>query len=182
MSVWDLTEEDKNNMRRAGWSNQAIELFAAQENIGELEDADVCHTSRTEIGMAVRFCIRVEEGRVVSASYSYQGCPALAAICAAITRLSLNKTIDEAESVTAADVWEMLGGLPEGHDKDVGFALGTFKETVKIYGDQKRLTKAQHDAYTHICGLTGLQLDELDTIPCGECLWIQNCENDHVII
>jgi NifU-like protein involved in Fe-S cluster formation len=132
--------------------------------------------------MAVRFCILVEEGRVASASYSYQGCPALAAICAAITRLSQSMTIDEAESITAADVWEVLGGLPEGHDKDVGFALGTFKETVNIYRDQKRLTKAQHDAYFHFCGLTGQQLDESDTIPCGECPWLQNCENDHVII
>lgn len=182
MSIWDLTEEDKINMRRAGWSDQAIELFAAKENIGELEGADVCHTARTDVGEAVRFCIRVEEGSIVSASYSYQGCPALAATCAAITQLSLNKTIDEAESVTAANVWEMLGGLPEGHDKEVSFALRAFKETVKIYRDMKKLSKAQHDAYTHICGLTGQQLDESDTIPCGECPWIQNCENDHVII
>lgn len=182
MSIWDLTEEDRANMRRAGWSDQAIELFEAKGYVGELEDASVCHTARTEVGEAARFCIRVEGGKIVAAKHSYQGCPALAATCAAITRLSLGRTIDESESLTAANVWGVLGGLPEGHDKDVSFALSTFKETLRIYRDQKRLTKTQHDDYLHICGLTGRQLDESDTIPCDECPWLQNCENDHVII
>ena len=182
MSIWDLTEEDRANMRRAGWSDQAIELFEAKESVGELEDASVCHMARTEAGEAARFCIRVEEGRIAAARHSYQGCPALAATCAAITRLSQGKTIDEAGSLTVADVWGALGGLPGGHDREVSFPLGAFIETLNIFREQKRLIKAQHDSYTHICGLTGRQLEESKADPCDECPWLQNCENDHTII
>lgn len=182
MSVWDLTDEEKNNMRKAGWSDSAIAYFTKGDYLGPLESADVCHMARTETGMAVRFCIRVSEGRIESAKFTYQGCPAFAAICTAVAEGSLSKTFDEVESTSGADIWEIIGGLPEGHEKDVEFVLGAFRETLTIYRKQKRVTREQHEVYQHICGLTGRQLDDLDSDPCGECPWIQNCENDHVVI
>ncbi len=153
MSIWDLTEEDKKNMRTAGWSDKAMELFGRREKLGELEGANVCHTGRTEHGEGIRFCIRVEEGRIVDARYSYQGCPALAATGAAILEVTLNRTVEEAEASTGSDVWSILWGLPEGHDEQVEFVLRTFKETLRIYRGQRRLTKGQHDGYLHFCGL-----------------------------
>jgi len=182
MSIWDLTEEEKANMRRAGWSDQAIELFELRDQLGDLKDADVCHTSRTKRGEAVRFYIRIENEKIIKVKYSYQACPAVAATCSAIAKLAISKTIDEAESVIKSSVWEMLGSLPDGHDDHIDFVLRTFRETVKIYKEQKRLTKKQHKKYLHICGLTGRQLEELETIPCDDCPWVQNCENSHIII
>lgn len=182
MSIWDLTEEDKTNMRRAGWSDQALGFFERKDHLGELEGSDVCHTSRKEDGKAVRFCICVEEGKITYTKYSYQACPAIAATCSAIANSVIDKNVNDVESITTSDIWKILGELPEGHEEEVDFVLKTFKETVKIYMNQKKLTKSQHDNYLHICNLTGRQLEELDSIPCGNCSWLQNCENDHRIV
>lgn len=182
MSIWDLTDEDRKSMRVAGYSEKALDLYNNPEYIGELEDPSVCHTGISSKGERLRFCLKVDEGEIMDASYSYRGCPALSATAAATVKVIVHKTIVEADSITKIDVWRVLGSLPPGHEEHVEFSLKTMSETLKIYANQKRLTPVEHEVYAHFCGLTGKAIDELDIVPCSDCSLVQNCENDHLVI
>lgn len=182
MSIWDLTDEDKKSMRVAGFSEKALDLYNDSELIGVLENPSVCHTGESTHGEQLMFCIKVEKSKITKASYTYRGCPGLSASSAATIRTILNSSPLDAASITHKDVWKVLGSLPPGHEEHVEFALNTMKETLEIYANQKRLTPEEHLNYQHLCGMTGNELEELDVIICSNCPYVQNCENDHVII
>lgn len=182
MSIWDLTDEDRRSMRAAGYSEEALDLFDKRKNVGDLDGANVCHADESPHGERVRFYINVDKDRIKGVSYVYRGCPALAAVAAATVELTVNKTIEEANTIIPSDVWRLLKSLPPGHEEQVEFCVNTMKDTLNIYSNQKRLTKKEHQSYRHFCDLTGKEIDELEIIHCAECPMVQNCENDHIIV
>lgn len=182
MSIWDLTDEDRKSMGAAGYSEEALDLFNDREHLGELEEPSVCHTVDTPKGERLRFCLKVDEGEIADASYSYRGCPALSATAAATVKVVIHKTIGEANSITENDVWHVLGSLPPDHEDHMEFSIKTLRETLDIFANQKRLTPEEHSVYEHFCGLTGKEVDEMEIVPCSDCSLVQNCENDHVLI
>lgn len=178
----ELTDIDKKSMHKAGYSHRALELMNKNDYIMEVENSNVCHTCKNPQGEDLRFCIKVGDGNIVDASYSFRGCPALAATAAAIVELVLGNTLENAKSINVSKVRKFLGSLPPGHEEHIEFSVNVMKETVNIYSNQKQLTFAEHKVYKHICGVKGSELDEIDIIPCEDCPLIQNCENDHIII
>jgi len=166
----------------AGYSEKALDLYNDPELIGELEDPSVCHTGESDHGDRLRYCLKVEKGKIVKASYTYRGCPALSASAAATIRVILNRSTVETVPFTSEDIWKFLGSLPSGHEGHVEFALKTMKETLGIYADQKQLVPEDHVSYKHLCGMTGKELEELEVMICSNCSFVQNCENDHMII
>ena len=182
MSIWELTDEDRRSMRAAGYSDRALDLFNDPRYLGEIEAPNVCHTGGSEQGERLRFCLTVEGGRVVEASYTYRGCPALSSAAAATIEAAHGRTTEEAEQLTPSDVWNVLESLPPGHEGQVEFSLRTLKETLDILRCQKRMTIEEHTRYRHLCGLTGEELETLVTVPCSSCEFVQNCENDHILV
>lgn len=182
MSIWDLTDEDRKSMGVAGYSEKALDLFNDREHLGELEAPSVCLTVDTLQGERLRFCLKVNEGEIVDVSYSYRGCPALSATAAATVKVVIHKTIDEANTITENDVWQVLDSLPPDHEDHIEFSIKTMKEALKTFANQKRLTPEEHSVYEHFCGLTGKEVDEMEIVPCSNCSLVQNCENDHVLI
>lgn len=169
-------------MHEGGFSYKALELMVNSDYIKEINDANVCHTKKSPIGEQLRFCIKVDEGKIVDASYTYQGCPALAASAAAAVETVLGKTVVSAKAIAKSNLWAALEALPSGHDEHVEFSVEAMTETIDIYSKQKQLTFEEHKVYKHLCGETGESLDELDVSPCEDCPLVQNCENDHIII
>ena len=182
MSIWDLTDEDRKSMNAAGFSMKALDLFSHQEYREALEEPSVCHTGESKAGEKLRFCIKVHNDIIAQASYTYQGCPALATSAAAAVQNILDSNVAEAKSISINDIWEALGSLPRGHDDHVDFALKTMIETLDIYLSQKHMGQKEHEEYMHLCGFTGKELDELDTGPCSNCAFVQSCENDHDVM
>ena len=182
MSIWDLSDEDRKSMKAAGFSRKALDLFTYREYLGVIEEPSVCHTGESKAGEKLRFCIKVHNDIIAQASYTYQGCPALATSAAAAVQNILDSNVAEAKSISINDIWEALGSLPRGHDDHVDFALKTMIETLDIYLSQKHMGQKEHEEYMHLCGFTGKELDELDTGPCSNCAFVQSCENDHDVM
>lgn len=182
MSIWDLTDEDRRQMRKAGFSNKALDYFNDRTYQGELENPSVCHTESSDGGERLRLCLMIREGRIIDGSYIHQGCPALVATAAATIDLAIGKTIEEASSFTTSDVWQILESLPHGHDEHVDFSLRTLHEALMIFSKQKQLNEKEHYEYIHFCGLTGKDLEDLSHDICSNCELVQNCENDHILI
>jgi NifU-like protein involved in Fe-S cluster formation len=182
MSIWDLTDEDRKQMKKAGFSNKALDYFNDRTYQGELENPSVCHTESSYSGERLRLCLKIQGGRIIDGSYIHQGCPALVASAAATIDLVVGKTIKDASSLTNTNIWQVLGSLPQGHNEHVDFCLQTLQKTLMIFSKQKQFNNEEHDKYVHFCGLSGKELETLSHGLCSNCELVQNCENDHILI
>ena len=96
------------------YSEIVLEHFRHPHNVGAIPAA----TATAEVvnpvcGDILRLSVRVEEGRISAARFKTQGCVASIAASSMLTDLLTGKTRDEARSITAAQISESLGGLPQ---------------------------------------------------------------------
>lgn len=110
---------------RSEWSPIVMEHFNNPHNVGEIEDADAFGIGGDlNCGDSMVLFIKVEKGRITNSSFLVQGCVAAIAASSMTTELVKGKKLEEAETITAEDITEALGGLPEyklhcsvlGHD------------------------------------------------------------------
>ncbi len=81
--------------------------------MGEMDRADgVGNATNPVCGDTMRLFIRVEDQRIVEASFLTFGCGAAIAASSMTTEMIKGKTIEEALRISDQDVVEALGGLP----------------------------------------------------------------------
>ena len=88
--------------------------FGNPHNAGDLLDA----TAQAEVcnpvcGDVLRLAVRMESGRIAAARFKAQGCVAAIAAGSLLTDLLAGKNAAEAGRITAQELSDELGGLPE---------------------------------------------------------------------
>jgi nitrogen fixation NifU-like protein len=98
----------------AGSYNQIVmDHFAHPRNRGEMENADgVGEAQNPACGDTMRLFIKVEENRIIDATFLTFGCGAAIASSSITTELIKGKTIEEALTISNQMVAQALGGLP----------------------------------------------------------------------
>lgn len=96
------------------YSAEVLDHFRHPRHPGELENASaVAEASNPVCGDMVKLWVRVEQGRVTAARFKAAGCvPAIACASWLAARISGGLSVDEARSITAAEIERGLGGLP----------------------------------------------------------------------
>uniref|UniRef100_Q07HZ2 Nitrogen fixation protein NifU n=1 Tax=Rhodopseudomonas palustris (strain BisA53) TaxID=316055 RepID=Q07HZ2_RHOP5 len=92
------------------------EHFANPKNVGVLAEANaVGSVGALDYGDAVKLMLRIDPAtdRIEQARFQTYGCSSAIAASSAITEMIIGKSIDEALEISAADVAEFLGGLPD---------------------------------------------------------------------
>jgi nitrogen fixation NifU-like protein len=96
------------------YSKTVRDHFSNPRNVGVIEDAD--GYARTESPVhndLIDLYIRVKEGRIVDIKYRVRGCVAAIASSSMASEIANGLSLDEAMALTADQVAEALGGLPE---------------------------------------------------------------------
>ncbi|NLT74359.1 MAG: iron-sulfur cluster assembly scaffold protein [Chloroflexi bacterium] len=97
------------------YTEKAIDHFITPRNIGRMDHPDGFARVKSDIHEdQIELYIRVEEGRVAEIKYLTFGCVAAIASSSITSELATGLPLDEAVRLTAQQVSEALGGLPEG--------------------------------------------------------------------
>ena len=96
------------------YTPQVTDHYENPRNVGTIADADGTATVGSPAsGEMVKLTLKITDNVVVAAKFRAFGCPTAIASASALTELVNGTQISEAENITADQLSEALGGLPE---------------------------------------------------------------------
>ena len=121
------------------YTEKVMEHFRNPRNMGEIPDADGVGTVGNPVcGDVMTVYIKVKENKIEDIKFKTFGCGAAIATSSMITELAKGKTIDEALTITRADVAESLGGLPPIKMHCSNLAADALYAAIKDYRTKKK--------------------------------------------
>jgi NifU-like protein involved in Fe-S cluster formation len=100
--------------------------LAHPRNAGELPGATAVADEKNPVcGDRVRLSLIVKNNQIEAARYLAYGCPPTLVCGSVLTELITGKTIDEARTLTRADLLNAIGGLPSRKQHAAALALET---------------------------------------------------------
>ncbi|MFZ0333634.1 MAG: iron-sulfur cluster assembly scaffold protein [Candidatus Acidiferrales bacterium] len=96
------------------YSAAVLDHFKNPRNPGDLPDATaVVDVENPVCGDVLRLAARLDNGKISAVRFKAQGCVTALACASALTELLAGKSVHEARLVTAAQISDALGGLPQ---------------------------------------------------------------------
>ncbi len=96
------------------FNETVLEHFRNPHNAGRLADATaVVEVVNPVCGDVLRLSVRMDAGRVAKARFKTQGCVAAIAASSVLTDLLAGRPANEFRSITAQQISEALGTLPD---------------------------------------------------------------------
>jgi nitrogen fixation NifU-like protein len=95
------------------FSDKLLDHFRNPRNAGDLSHPTaLVQVANPVCGDVLRLSARFEAGRIAEARFKTQGCVASIAASSVLTELLVGKTVEEARRINAAQISELLDGLP----------------------------------------------------------------------
>ena len=96
------------------YNEKVMQHFENPQNTGELENADgIGAVGNPNCGDMMKLYLKIESGRIVDCRYKTFGCAAAIATSSIASEMIIGKSLDEAAALTAQEIVDALGGLPE---------------------------------------------------------------------
>jgi len=130
----NLTKEEIELLKEAGYSQKAIKLYGNRVNVGAIKNSNVALDYTGPCGDTMKIYLKVDKNGIIEdAKFQYLGCPGLASSGSALTKLVKGKTLEEAKKITEHDILRELGGLPESKLHCPKLAVTTLQKTIAKY-------------------------------------------------
>ncbi len=122
------------------YNQKVLDIFRNPLNAGGLQGANgVAKVTSEKFGDVVRIYLKINESEVIeNARFKAMGCVATIVISNVLCDLIKGKTLEEAKLVTAEDVVEILGQLPEEKVSLIGTVFEAFHDAVDEYYKRKQ--------------------------------------------
>lgn len=96
------------------YNDTVMNHFANPRNTGEIANPDGVGTvGNPNCGDMMKLYIKVVDGRLVDIKYKTFGCAAAIASSSVTSELLMGKSLEEALALKAADIVDLLDGLPD---------------------------------------------------------------------
>lgn len=114
------------------YSAEAMDHFLNPRNVGQLAAADGRgEATNHDCGDTALFTVTVADGAVTAAQFASQSCAGGIACCSMATEWATGRAIVEVMSLTARDLADALGGLPDAKLGCAEMAVGALHEAVR---------------------------------------------------
>ena len=115
-------------------SKTVLDHFSNPRNVGVIEDADGYARVESPVhNDLIDLYIQVKEGKLVDIKYRVRGCVAAIASTSMASEIALGLPLDEAMALTADQVAEALGGLPESKVACSVLAPSALRQAIQDY-------------------------------------------------
>ena len=95
------------------YNSTVMDHYQNPRNVGVMADANgVGMAENSACGDATQLYLKIQDERIVAASFKTYGCPASIAASSMLTEMLKGLIVDEAVGITRQDVAHALGGLP----------------------------------------------------------------------
>jgi len=108
----------------------AQEIIKTRENMGRLDEPDLCGRVRGCCGDSIQIELRLEGDVIQDACFQTDGCLATIACGGMITRMILGKTLTQALKLEPDALRKALGGLPSGHQHCANQVVNTLRTVI----------------------------------------------------
>jgi nitrogen fixation NifU-like protein len=96
------------------YNDKVMQHFSNPRHTGELADANGIGTvGNPACGDMMKLYLKIENDQIVDIRFKTFGCAAAIATSSIASEMVLSKSLDEAAALTAQDIVDELGGLPE---------------------------------------------------------------------
>lgn len=120
-------------LRKAGYSEKAIDYYIRKLNVGVIEGADATDSYTGLCGDSMRMYLKVEEDVIKDAKFQAIGCAGAFASGSALSEMVRGKTLKEAETITEWDVIKDLGELPGPKLHCARLAVDALRKSIESY-------------------------------------------------
>jgi nitrogen fixation NifU-like protein len=105
--------------------------FKSPRHVGELPNPDAVGTAGVPgQGNYMVVHLNIRDGRITDIGFLTYGCPGAVASGSVITEMALGLTLQQAMSITSAQILENLGGLPLGKRHCPGLAVAALQAAI----------------------------------------------------
>ncbi|MBN1389837.1 MAG: iron-sulfur cluster assembly scaffold protein [Candidatus Thermoplasmatota archaeon] len=101
------------------------------QNMGRIEDPDRQAMIMGPCGDTMEFSLRTRDGRIEDIRFMTDGCGSSIACGSIATRMVLGKSLEYASDITARDILDELGGLPEENRHCAKLAADTLSKAIR---------------------------------------------------
>jgi nitrogen fixation NifU-like protein len=126
-------EELKELLRKAGYSEKAIDYYVRKWNVGVIEGAESAESHTGLCGDSMRVYLKIEDGLILDAKFQAVGCAGAFASGSALTEMVKGKTLRAAEKITEHEVTKELGKLPGPKLHCVRLAVDALRKSIASY-------------------------------------------------
>ncbi|MCC8110588.1 MAG: iron-sulfur cluster assembly scaffold protein [Ruminococcus sp.] len=122
------------------YNEVVMDHFMNPRNVGAIDDADaIGEIGDDGCGDVVKIYLRIEGGRVQAASFETLGCATSIAASSMATVLLEHQTWERAALLTAAEINDALGGLPDDKKHCAVLAERAVKAALRQYFMKKQI-------------------------------------------
>lgn len=128
---------DSTTIGKQGTTNMLSALAQEPLNMGQIPGAQGIGFQGSDCGDWVRMWIKLDDaGRIEDARFQAYGCASALASSSVLTELAKGKTVSEALKISAEDVIQILGGLPEHKTHCSGLSYGAYRNALEACATQ----------------------------------------------
>ena len=120
------------------YTPQVTDPYENPRNVGTIADADGTATVGSPAsGEMVKLTLKITDNVVVAAKFRAFGCPTAIASASVLTELVTGVYLSEAEKITADQLSEVLGGLPQDKQRYADAAEKVLKNAIAYFLSKK---------------------------------------------
>jgi len=139
-------------LRKAGYSEKAIDHYIKKRNVGVIEGAEAAESHTGLCGDSMRVYLKIEKGLIIDAKFQAVGCAGAFASGSALTEMVKGKTLRFAERITEQDLARDLGKLPGPKLHCVRLAVDALRKSIASYKElQDSMSDCKCDARSREC-------------------------------
>ncbi len=113
------------------YTEQALLLLFNPENMNKMVSPNGFSRIKGPCGDTMEFYLKIEENRIISASFQTDGCSPSIISGEMVSRLVKGQTIEKAARIEQDDVLRAIGGLPEESEHCALLAVNTLKMAIE---------------------------------------------------